>query len=1676
MVRATAGTVGGILESAPQHPRARSIGRRRSCEPGFAVTSIRTGALSPYWGPRSAPTLCLALTIALVVTLSPFAMVASASDSAPAISMAAPISIPGTAGFTLSNSAAVVGETLNATGTGFPPTSFIGFTVGGWTVASSCRTDATGAFPGSSGTPCSFVVPAVVGGNESVSAGVPGATLTSPSAVNPGIPLGGQPTSEAYANSSDKLYVSVVTPETSSPNEVVELSPSTGSIVNSIAVENSEVGHPEGLVYDWGTNQLFVASAAVGAAANFVDVIACATNQIVARIALPANTTAGLANDTGIAYDNTTGQIFVSNTFDNNVTVLSDANDSIVATVPVLAPAGMAYDWRAGAMVVADDATNGTATVIEGSNDSVRQVLPLGLGPTSPQSDPLAVAYDNATNRVDVADGGSANVSFLSASGGIFSVAAIASSGDDPDGVAIDPIGDFILTSNGAPGTFTEIAGAVDHAVATRGSGLDPVAVAVDPSSGVAFVANAGSANLTEFAYDPTALATTNLTVGSSVSLLPSRGAPGTTFEVEGSGFAPGAILNVSIAGATLASNCTSAPDGSFPGGDAGPCDLEVPALAGGGYPVTVANGSESENSTFDVLTSLTISRTSGPTGSWVNATGLGFPASARINLSAGGASVAWSCRSDASGSFPGSSGSNCTFAVPYNGLGPDPIIASNGSLSANTTFYQTYLSQVPHRGPDGTWVNASGQGLPPDVRLGFLLDGRGIAAGCLTNGSGDFPGTGASCSFEIPSTPGGAQNITAVGGTFDFGAATSTTSLGATPSAAAFDPQTDQVFVTIPVNGTVLIVNQSTGQIVSTVTIPSNGGLHGSPVALAYDAASGEMFVASIDSHSVSIYSDASGSIVSTVSVGLSPDGVVYDAGQGEVFVSDAATNAVSVVNAGTHAVVATVAVGNAPAQGAYDPSSGLVFIPDAGSGAVSVISDSTNLVVATVPVGSVPVAAAWDPDTGNVYVANSGDDTVSVLSGTTGALLANLLVGDGPSSLAIDAETGAVFVENAFDGTASVISDTNNSIVTTIPVGPDPLGAALDYATEQLYTANGGPDGTLTAIPVPQVDFGTESFSVMSEIETNLSADYGQRLWVEGSGFGSDLSFGTFTLGTQGVTCDAASNGDCVGGTLQANVSGAFDAEFTVPDFSTSGTYNLTLTDSAGNSATTPVVIDPDPSIGSIQVSRPSADLGQNFTVGITVSAGSGGFVYEWYNLPTGCGIGNTSVVNCTASAPGNFSILAQATDSNGFQVTSLPLSFEIYPDPSASVPRASFNAHSVDAGTAVNFTSEVTGGTGEFVAYNWTGLPAGCVTNATRASCAPGVLGAGSYNISLQVTDSNGVSSPPTAGFTFTVDPDPEVSSPQANRTSGDVGQSILFSVTAVNGSGVYAYRWNGLPTGCGSYSAEYLACVPSGPGPFTVSVTVTDSNGFAVSSSSLALTIFSDPSVNLTANRSAFDVGDSVSLLAVASGGAGAYVYNWSGLPTGCPAAGASIECTPSEHGTYPVRALVVDANGYVVESTPVTLNIADPVTATISASSLIALVGQNLTFSATASGGTGALSFAWMFGDGTSSNGRSVLHVYTKPGEYTVVLWTNDTVGSSSMQSLLVNVSAAPLPTTPGGSSGPSSLEDLVIGIVAAAAAIALLVATLRWRRKPPEPVASAENKPRWVLEDPFKEE
>ena len=424
--------------------------------------------------------------------------------------------------------------------------------------------------------------------------------------------------------------------------------------------------------------------------------------------------------------------------------------------------------------------------------------------------------------------------------------------------------------------------------------------------------------------------------------------------------------------------------------------------------------------------------------------------------------------------------------------------------------------------------------------------------------------------------------------------------------------------------------------------------------------------------------------------------------------------------------------------------------------------------------------------------------------------------------------------------------------------------------------------------------------------------------------------------------VSCNGFSDGGATasgsGGTMPYTYSWSNSATTASITGVIAGTYSVTVTDANGctDSAST-TITEPTILIASSVVDSNVTCNGFS-DGGATASAtgGTGAYTYLWSNSATTASI--------TGAVSGTYSVTV--TDANGCTSTSSSTITE---------PTLLVAATVVDSNTTCNgfsdggVTASATGGTGAYT-YAW--------SNTATTTSITGVV-AGTYTVT--VTDNNGCTSTSSATIT---EPALMVASAAVDSNVSCNGFSDGgATASGAGGTMPYTYAWSNAAT------TASIAGVVAG----TYSVTVTDANGCTDSAS----TTISEPAIvvassvvdsNVTCNG--FSNGGAT---ASGSGGTMPYTYLWSNSAT-------TASITGVVAGTYSVT--VTDANGCTDSASS---TITEPTTVVVSS-----VVDSNVTCNGfsdggatvSATGGTGAYTYAWSNSATTASITGVVAGTYT----------------------------------------------------------------------------------------------
>jgi gliding motility-associated-like protein len=251
----------------------------------------------------------------------------------------------------------------------------------------------------------------------------------------------------------------------------------------------------------------------------------------------------------------------------------------------------------------------------------------------------------------------------------------------------------------------------------------------------------------------------------------------------------------------------------------------------------------------------------------------------------------------------------------------------------------------------------------------------------------------------------------------------------------------------------------------------------------------------------------------------------------------------------------------------------------------------------------------------------------------------------------------------------------------------------------------------------------------------------------------------------------------------------------------------------------------------------------------------------------------------------------------------------------------PIASFTASQTNLCSAdcINFTSTSTStAAGGITAYSWSftgGIPtASNLQNPTNICYAT----AGTYAVSLTVTDANGNDTETIAGYITVSTCNPPIASFSTPLTTICTADCINFTSTststATGGISSYAWSFTGATPATSSVQNPTNICYAAA-GTYAVSLTVTDANGNDTETSAGYITVTScaTPTATFTLSDTEICAGDCITINNTSIGGTS---YTWTfngGTPSSSTAQNPGPICFNAA-GTYSIDLVVANANG------------------------------------------------------------------------------------------------------------------------------------------------------------------
>ena len=290
-------------------------------------------------------------------------------------------------------------------------------------------------------------------------------------------------------------------------------------------------------------------------------------------------------------------------------------------------------------------------------------------------------------------------------------------------------------------------------------------------------------------------------------------------------------------------------------------------------------------------------------------------------------------------------------------------------------------------------------------------------------------------------------------------------------------------------------------------------------------------------------------------------------------------------------------------------------------------------------------------------------------------------------------------------------------------------------------------------------------------------------------------------------------------------------------------------------------------------------------------------------------------------------------------------------------------------------------------------------------------------GAYSVVGYVHDSTGSVSKMSANIIVAP---LSITSVKADKASAVVGSAITWTTTATGGIGTKTYRFKLYKDGELLFSGAYGAAAtyrytPTAAGTYKVLGYVMDSTGTVMKYADVI--IYAPLSItSVTANKTSAQSGTEITWTATATGGSGtkSYLFElYKGeelLDAGSYGSSESFSYTPSEAGTYSVMGFVKDSTGTLsMKSGDVTVNAPLSITS-FNTDKTRAQVGTEITWAATATGGSGTKSYLFVLYKGTAvldggAYGAAETFSYTptEAGTYSVEGFVKDSTGTVSVK-------------------------------------------------------------------------
>jgi YVTN family beta-propeller protein len=206
-----------------------------------------------------------------------------------------------------------------------------------------------------------------------------------------------------------------------------------------------------------------------------------------------------------------------------------------------------------------------------------------------------------------------------------------------------------------------------------------------------------------------------------------------------------------------------------------------------------------------------------------------------------------------------------------------------------------------------------------------------------------------------------------------------------------------DYLYVTLPQQSAVVVVNTITRKIAATVMLSEKA----KPMRIALQPDGRYVWVGLDDSPGVAVIDTTTNRLAAMVTAGNGLHNLAFTEDSRFAYVTNSASDTVSAIDTGTLTKVADIGVAKTPVPIAYSGASRLFYVAGINGASITVIDPNKQRAVASIPVKRGVVALRFDPEGRYGFAVNQVESAVSVIDASTNSIVASSAIVKGADQI---------------------------------------------------------------------------------------------------------------------------------------------------------------------------------------------------------------------------------------------------------------------------------------------------------------------------------------------------------------------------------------------------------------------------------------------------------------------------------------------------------------------------------------------------------------------------------------------------------------------------------------------------------------------------------------------------